>query len=151
MKEKRKRMMSDEGVLAVVTDQILRENKSNLRKLTKKQIQQLKNNKLNQSDSSIEIIEKKSPLKCQKKIKVTKEALERFIKRTFIVISDDEASVNYNGNKKNQTQIQVNNESISRSSSILSSSSSSSILQQYEKSEKKGKQFQNYGQRSDFV
>ncbi|CAD8159858.1 unnamed protein product [Paramecium pentaurelia] len=146
MKEKRKRMMSNEGVLAVVTDQILTENKAKLKKLTKKQIQQLKENKLNQSDSSIEIIEKKSPLKCQKKIKVTQEALERFIKRTFIIISDDEAQNNDIGNKQSLNQEQMKNQSSSssRSSSFLSFSSSSSILQQYEKREK-FKQYQNHG------
>ncbi|CAD8130169.1 unnamed protein product [Paramecium sonneborni] len=103
----------------------------------------LENQLKNKFNSSIEIIEKKNPLKCQKKIKVTKKALERFIKRTFIIISDDEGSINYNGNKKNQTQQQVNNQSSSRSSSILSSSSG--ILQQYEKRGKKEKQ------QSDFL
>lgn len=78
--------MSTEGVLAVLTDEILRENKRKLKKITKQELL----NKLG-DESSPEIVRKESPYKINKKIKITKQALDNFIEKHFTVISDEEA------------------------------------------------------------
>ncbi|CAK77076.1 unnamed protein product (macronuclear) [Paramecium tetraurelia] len=130
---KRNRVMSTDGVLAVITDQLLTENKPRFRKLTKKQMMQKKHT--NDQDSSFEIIEKNTPQLKNTKIKITKQALDHFINKTFVVISDDDAEIL----DKNSNSIK--NETTSRSSSILSSSSSN--LEKCDKAEKKVKLGEN--------
>ncbi|CAD8074378.1 unnamed protein product [Paramecium sonneborni] len=130
---KRNRVMSIDGVLAVITDQLLTENKPKFRKLSKKQMMQKR--PINNQDSSFEIIEKNTPQLKNKKIKITQQALDNFINKTFIVISDDEAQI-----QNNHSNL-IKCETTSRSSSILSSSSSN--LQKFDKADKKIKLSEN--------
>ncbi|CAD8104048.1 unnamed protein product [Paramecium sonneborni] len=114
---KRRRVMSTNGVMSVVTKELLREQRAQVPQVQKTMIRKQEKNK--------KVIERQ---KCQndtdKRVRITKAALKELIQSHFIVVDDNEdAMIQSSKQFKNSL---VGNKKMTNSSSDSQSDSSSS-------------------------
>ncbi|CAD8188380.1 unnamed protein product [Paramecium octaurelia] len=81
---KRKRVMSVNGVMSVVTKELLREQKTPVPKVQKTVVKKQENNKK---------VSEKQQYQNDKRVKITKSALRELIQSHFIVVSDNEEAL----------------------------------------------------------
>ncbi|CAK61989.1 unnamed protein product (macronuclear) [Paramecium tetraurelia] len=113
---KRKRVMSVNGVMSVVTKELLREQKTPVPKVQKTVVKKQENHKK---------VSEKQQYQNDKRVKITQSALRELIQSHFIVVSDNEEAL-IQSSKYFKNSLVGNNQKASSSSDSQSDSSSSS-------------------------
>ncbi|CAD8079499.1 unnamed protein product [Paramecium primaurelia] len=113
---KRKRVMSANGVMYVVTKELIREQKTS--------VPQVQKTSVKKQEKSRKVIEKQQ-CKNDKRVRITKSALKELINNHFIVVDDNEEAM-IQSSKQFQNSLVGNKKRHSSSSDSQFESSSSS-------------------------